>query len=442
MLNPTGRIFHMTFTIGIRREDKNKWERRVPLTPEHVKQLKEKNNINTLIQPSSIRIFPDTTYEINGGKINENLSDASVVFAVKEIPQTLFEKNKTYVFFSHTIKGQPSNMPMLKKMMDLSCSLIDYERIVDSQGRRLVFFGKYAGLAGMIDTLWGYGQRLKHRGIETPLSEIKQTVEYSSLDDAKKHLMLIGKKIQDTGLPEQFSPLIIGFAGYGNVSLGAQEILDLLPLREIAPEDLENINAKDATKYLFKVVFKEEHIAKPKLRDAQFNLQEYYDHPDRYVPNFEQFLPNLSILMNCIYWDERYPRLVTKQWLKSPNRNDFRLQAIGDISIDINGAIEFTEKVTTPASPCFTYDYQKDVIIDGVDGDGIVVMAIDNLPCELPKESSLAFSNALIDLVPRIVKTDFSQPLNELNLPIELQHALILHRGKLTPEYRYIDKYL
>jgi alpha-aminoadipic semialdehyde synthase len=432
----------MTFTIGIRREDKNEWERRAPLTPEHVKQLKKKNNINTIIQPSSIRIFPDITYEMNGGKINENLSDASVVFAVKEIPYTLFEKNKTYVFFSHTIKGQQSNMPMLRKMMDLSCSLIDYERIVDSKGRRLVFFGKYAGLAGMIDTLWGYGQRLKHLGIETPLSDIKQTVQYSSLDDAKKHLTMIGKQIQNTRLPEQISPLIIGFAGYGNVSLGAQEILDLFPLRDIAPEELKNTNVKDANNYLIKVVFKEEHIAKPKQRDAQFNLQEYYDHPDRYAPNFEQFLPNLTILMNCIYWDERYPRLVTKQWLKSQNRNDFRLQAIGDISVDIDGAIEFTEKVTTPARPCFIYDYQKDIIKDGVDGDGIVVMAIDNLPCELPKESSLAFSNALIDLVPLIVKTDFSHPLGELNLPIELQHALILHRGKLTSEYRYIDKYL
>jgi alpha-aminoadipic semialdehyde synthase len=432
----------MTFTIGIRREDKNEWERRVPLTPEHVKHLKEKYNINTLIQPSSIRIFPDTSYESNGGKINENLSDASVVFAVKEIPLSLFQKNKTYVFFSHTIKGQQSNMPMLKKMMDLSCSLIDYERIVDSQGRRLVFFGKYAGLAGMIDTLWGYGQRLKHLGIKTPLSDIKQTIQYSSLDDAKKHLTMIGKQIQETGLPKQISPLIIGFAGYGNVSLGAQEILDLFPLKEITPENLKNTNVENANNYLIKVVFKEEHIAKPKQRDTQFNLQEYYNHPDRYAPNFEQFLPNLSILMNCIYWDERYPRLVTKQWLKSQNRNDFRLQAIGDISVDINGAIEFTEKVTTPASPCFVYNYQKDVVTDGIDGDGIIVMAIDNLPCELPKESSLAFSSALIDLVPILVNTDFSQPLDKLNLPIELHHALILHRGKLTPEYRYIDKYL
>jgi len=217
---------------------------------------------------------------------------------------------------------------------------------------------------------------------------------------------------------------------------------EISEVEEIAPMELESIKTEHSNNVIYKVVFKEEHIAQPKQRDAQFNLQEYYNHPDRYVPNFEQFLPNLSILMNCIYWDERYPRLVTKQWLKSQNRNDIRLQIIGDISVDINGAIEFTEKVTTPASPCFIYNYQKDVINDGFDGEGIVVMAIDNLPCELPQESSLAFSTALIDLVPIIVNTDFSQPLDELNLPIELQHALILHRGKLTPEYLYIDKYL
>jgi len=331
---------------------------------------------------------------------------------------------------------------MLKHMIDLSCTLIDYERIVDPQGRRVVFFGKYAGLAGMIDTLWGYGQRLKHLGLDSPLSQVKQTIHYSTLDDAKKHLASIGGKIEEHGLPDEITPLVIGFAGYGNVSLGAQEVLDLFPVKEIAPHQLKELPKDKSTNHLYKVIFKEEHLAKPKGKDVPFDLQDYYQHPQKYIPDFEQYLPNLTILMNCIYWDKRYPRLATKKWLRINNTSDRQLQAIGDISVDINGAIEFTEKVTTPASPCFVYNPENDTITDGVNAEGIIVMAIDNLPCELPKESSLAFSNALVDLVPSIVQTDFSQPYHKLNLPIELQHALILHRGKLTPEYEYIDKYL
>ena len=432
----------MTFTIGIRREDKNEWERRVPLSPTHIQNLAKEHDINTIIQPSTIRIFPDETYQKIGAKINEDLTDASVIFAVKEIPQTLFEQDKTYIFFSHTIKGQSSNMPMLKHMIDLSCTLIDYERIVDPQGRRLVFFGKYAGLAGMIDTLWGYGQRLKHLGLDSPLSQVKQTIHYSTLDDAKKHLASIGGTIEEHGLPDEITPLVIGFAGYGNVSQGAQEVLDLFPVKEIAPHQLKELPKDKSKNHLYKVIFKEEHLAKPKGKDVPFDLQDYYQHPQKYIPVFEQYLPNLTILMNCIYWDKRYPRLATKKWLQINNTSDRQLQAIGDISVDINGAIEFTEKVTTPASPCFVYNPENDTITDGVNGAGVIVMAIDNLPCELPKESSLAFSNALVDLVPSIVKTDFSQPYHKLNLPIELQYALILHRGKLTPEYEYIDKYL
>ena len=183
-------------------------------------------------------------------------------------------------------------------------------------------------------------------------------------------------------------------------------------------------------------------MVKPRRSDDDFNLQEYYNHPDRYEPKFQQHLPFLTILMNCVYWDDRYPRLVTKQWLKTVDKNTCRLQAIGDISVDIHGAIEFTEKVTTPDSPCFIYNPRNNTISDGINGEGILIMAIDNLPCELPLESSKSFSDALVDLVPTIVNTDFSQSFSQLNLPVALQHAVILHKGELTPEYEYIDKYL
>ncbi|HID25467.1 MAG TPA: hypothetical protein EYP23_03275, partial [Thermoplasmata archaeon] len=185
----------MVFTIGIRREDKNQWERRTPLIPKHVEELKEKHGLQTIVQPSKIRVFTEEEYRDAGAIIQDDLSPCSHVFAVKETPLGFFEPGKTYIFFSHTIKGQKHNMPMLKRLLELGCTLIDYERIVDKQGKRLVFFGRFAGLAGMVDTLWAFGQRLKWEGINTLLEEIKQTIHYNGLDEIKQHLSKVGETI-------------------------------------------------------------------------------------------------------------------------------------------------------------------------------------------------------------------------------------------------------
>ncbi len=432
----------MSFTIGIRREDKNKWERRVSITPEHVKELKEKHGINTIVQPSEIRIFKEEEYKKNGATISEDLKDANVVFAVKEIPSIFFEKNKTYVFFSHTIKGQDYNMPMLKKMMELECNLIDYEKIKDEKGRRLVFFGRYAGIAGMIDTLWAFGKRLEWRGIKTPFGEIKKTIDYNSLEDAKNHIRYIGQKIKEEGIPESLSPIVIGFAGYGHVSSGAQEILDVLPVEEIGPGQLEAIHEHYTEGVIYKVVFKEKDMVEPVSSESAFNLEEYYEKPHLYRSIFPQYIRRLSILMNCIYWDERYPRLFTKDFLEENFTGLMKLQIVGDISIDINGAIEFTEKSTTPDSPVYVYNPVRRDVIDGYKGNGVLVMSVDNLPCELPKEASIAFSNSLINFVPSIAKADYSADFQRLNLAEEVKKAVILYNGKLTPNYQYINKFL
>jgi alpha-aminoadipic semialdehyde synthase len=145
--------------------------------------------------------------------------------------------------------------------------------------------------------------------------------------------------------------------------------------------------------------------------------------------------------MNCIYWDARYPRLVTKDFVKN-NYENLKLEVIGDISIDINGAIEFTEKSTTPEVPSFVYNPETNKIKDGVKGKGIVVMGVDNLPCELPKESSNAFSNVLFNFLYDIVNTDYTKKWKDCNLPSEIKNAVILYQGKLTPNYQYIDKYI
>lgn len=432
----------MNFNIGIRREDKNQWEKRVPLIPEHVKKLKNRNDIQTIIQPSKIRVFQDNEYKKVGAIVKEDLSNCHTIFAIKEIPSDFFESDKTYIFFSHTIKGQRYNMPMLKKMIDLKCTLIDYERIVDKNVFRLLFFGRFAGIAGMIDTLWAFGQKLSLKNIYTPLNKIKQTINYANLNEIKKHIMLLGKEIQKNGLPKSISPIIIGIAGYGNVSKGVQEVLNILPIKNISPKEIINTVKEPTNNYIYKVVFKEKDMVKPINSSNKFNLQEYYHHPEKYQSIFEKFVPDLSVLMNCIYWDSRYPRLITKNLIKENYHQRWRLQIIGDISIDINGAIEFTEKATTPDNPVFIYNPYTDKIKDGYFGDGIIVMGVDNLPCELPLESSISFSKVLHSFVPAISKTEFNVEFENCRLTQEIKKGVILYKGDLTPDYKYINKYL
>ncbi|MCK5004899.1 MAG: hypothetical protein KAS21_07415 [Candidatus Aminicenantes bacterium] len=434
----------MANTIGIRREDKNEWERRVPLTPQAVKELKDKFGIRTIVQPSDLRIFKDEEYIQAGAEINEDLSEADTIFAVKEVPISYFDEGKTYVFFSHTIKGQEYNMKLLKSMIEKKINLIDYERIVDNENRRLIFFGKYAGLAGMVETLHGIGLKLKLQGYDTPLEKIKQAFAYGSVEEAKDHISEIGREIEENGFPSELSPFVFGFAGYGNVSQGAQEIFDLLPFKVVSADILdENYENFSADNYIFyKVILKEEDLVRRK--EGEFNLQEYYNNPELYVSRFTEYAEKLKVLVNCIYWTEKYPRLLTKDYLKEqaaitkyPN-----LRMIGDISCDIDGSIEITHKVTMPDNPSFTYFGHNDKYEDGVHREGVSVMAVDNLPCEFPRESSEAFSEVLLKFAAEIADADFNTDFNSLILPDPVKKALILHKGGLTEDYKYMESFI
>ena len=436
----------MSTRIGIRREDKSRWERRVPVIPEHVRKLREEHGVEVWLQPSEIRVFSEQEYVQAGARVQEDLSPCPVIFAVKEIPLDFFEPGKTYVFFSHTIKGQPYNMPMLKRMLELGCTLIDYEKVMDERGRRLIFFGRHAGLSGMIDALWALGRRLNWEGIPNPFTEIRQTYQYESLAEAQEDVVRVGEKIAASGLPESIAPLIIGIAGYGNVSRGVQEILSLLPTLEIEPDEVEAVSmgADYSRNRVYKVVFKEEHTVEPISPADRFELQDYYNHPEKYHSQFERYLPHLTVLMNCIYWEKKYPRLVTKASLKRlfGGEEQPRLRVIGDVSCDIEGAIECTLHCTEPDEPVFVYDPLADRAIPGYEGWGPVVLAVDILPSELPRESSADFSRVLLDYIPAIARADYSVPFEQLDLPPEIKRAVIAHRGELTPNYRYLEKFL
>ncbi|MBM3434894.1 MAG: hypothetical protein FJY07_01615 [Bacteroidetes bacterium] len=405
--------------IGIRHEDKYLMERRVAIIPGHAKKLIGEEGLRILVQKSPKRVFTYKEFQGAGAEITDRLDEAPVIFGIKEIPENFFEEGKTYVFFSHVIKGQPYNMPMLRKMIEKKVTLIDYEKIEDEVGKRLIFFGRYAGLAGMINSLWSLGQRLKEFGIESPFARIKQSHLYSSLDEAKKVISEVGQEIIEKGLPTELTPLTIGFTGYGNVSGGAQEIAGLLPVKEISPDELLVLNKRKnlPNNVLYKVVFKEWDLSQAIDESVEFELSDYYAHPEKYKSVFEPYIPHLTVLMNCMYWDVRYPRIVTKDYLeKLYSGSDPKLTVIGDVTCDRDGSIECTHKGTEIEDPVFVYDPFARKPAMGFKGKGILVMAVDILPSELPRDSSIAFSTALLKFIKPIASADYNVDFEKLEL--------------------------
>ncbi|PIE02623.1 MAG: hypothetical protein CSA81_06460 [Acidobacteria bacterium] len=427
--------------IGIRREDKNKWEKRVPLTPEAMEEFQREHGLSFVVQTSPIRIFPDEDFKSRGIEIVEDLSDCDMIFAVKEIPVKLIQDKKVYAFFSHTIKGQAYTMPLLQRILDSKSTLVDYERIVDDRDRRLVFFGAHAGYAGMIDSLHLIGKRHVALGEKCRFRKVKMAYEYNTLEEAKSEIAKLALDIKENGI---LNTVIFGIAGYGNVSKGAQEILDLLPVVEITPEECLSLRNKQVGRQycVYKVVFKEEHMAE-RIDGSPFELQTYYDKPELFQSKFEMYVPHLSVLINAIYWSEQYPRLVTKKLLKDLyKKGQHGPEVIADISIDIGGAIECSYKATHSDNPAYVYDPLQDIYIPGVEGKGPVILAVDNLPCEISRESSESFCDALKPFIPAMAAVDWSQDFDQLDLPRPIKTAIIVHKGELTPDYQYLKEFL
>ncbi|MFW9924995.1 MAG: hypothetical protein ACFFDW_17105, partial [Candidatus Thorarchaeota archaeon] len=404
--------------------------------------------IQTFLQSHDNRAFTDDEYIEAGGIIKEDLSDCPVVLGIKEMEKDIFHSGGAYICFHHVIKGQKDNMPMLKYMMQTGCTMIDYEKVVDDKNRRLIFFGRHAGYAGMVDTLHGFGLKLHEEGLDTPFIELKQASEYFDLEEAKGAIKEIANKIQTNGLPVALCPIVFGFLGYGNVSQGAQSILDILPVKEISPDELaklvKNPDKKECLHTIYKVVFKEEHMVKPKKETDIFELQDYYNHPEKYVGVFaEKYLEYLTVIVNGAYWTAKYPRSVTKKDLKKLyEKSKPRLRFIGDISCDIEGGIEATLRISYIERPFYTYDTEKETVQDGVKGKGPSILAIDHLPTEIPRDASDFFSNTLLPFVPQITKANFTGTLEDSGLPDEIKRAVILWKGKFTSAYEYIREFL
>jgi len=429
----------------IRAEDKNVWERRVPLTPMDLREIIMKTGVDAYVENSEKRCFKSQKYEDAGAAVCAGMCPGEVIFGVKEIPPEKILEKKVYVFFSHTIKGQRTGLPLLKKIKDSGSTLIDYERICDAQNRRLIYFGHYAGDAGAIDIISLMGEYWAFHNLQTPFTECRRAHQYQDLKEAKHHLRRIGKKIEINGFPEALCPVVIGILGYGNVSSGAQEIFNCLPVEKIAPAALRDTVEKggDMTRKIIMTVFQEKDMAR-RHQNGPFDLQEYYLHPEKYTSRFGEYLPYINILVNAIYWEEKYPRFVTRDSLKALYANGTRpkLNGIADISCDTNGAIECNCRSTDSGMPAYRFDPINHTIQDVHRGEGIVILAVDNLPCELPFDASTFFSGQLKKFVPEIILADYDKALEASGLGREVQKGVVVYNGCLTPGYAYLTEYV
>jgi len=429
--------------VGILPEGKNIWEQRAPLTPEDVRWLKGQK-VSVEIISSPLRIFPDSEYKKAGAAVVRRFKKASLLIGIKEPPIADLEAGKVYMVFSHTTKGQKSNRSLLQKFLTKHITLIDYEHIADRSGLRLTYFGRFAGICGIIDALHILGERLQVQGLSTPFLHLQNSLGCGSYEKAKHELLKISRQIQTQGLNKKLSPFIVGITGRGNVAQGVSEVLDSLKAIEIHPKDILKFvrNRSGEKKSIYKIVFNREEKLRAKNREG-FYFEEYLKYPGRFESNLDRYLPHLNLLVHCSYWDKRFPRLVPEKMVRRLYRQkNFRLNLIADLSCDVKGAIEITKKTTTPDKPAFVYNPKTGQIHDGHQGSGICVTAVDNLPCEFPEESSKEFSSHIRDYVYQIASHSRRDVTNHHALPIEIREAVITQSGKFTPKFRHLKKYI
>lgn len=451
----------MKNTIAIRREDLSKrGEKRVAVTPKLAHQLSSAG-FNLLVQPqyhpvegTLKRAFADAKYVEAGAQVQEDISEASVVFGLKEIAIDAIETGKTYLCFSHTHKGQVKNKPMLKAFMDHKTTLMDYELVTHENGARVITaFTFFAGYAGMIDTLWTVGKRYAMAGIDHPFSKVPQSIEKEDLGLIKGMLADIGEEIKANGTPESLPPFINLILGTGKTSTGSQEIFDILPVEEIGLDQLQEVFENGDRKKVYKCVLGITEMFRLKAQasvDATtytgWNVREkeghYFNHPEDFEGNLDVSLPYASILMNCILWGPEFPRTMSKEWTKAYWAQYQTLQAIGDITCDPNGSIEFS-KETWIDNPTYIYNPATGTSQDGFEGEGIAVMAVTNLPCEFSADASEDFSSNIQSIAAGVADANYdAHTVAESGLPAEFARSVILWKGELTEEYAYMAEYV
>ena len=396
--------------IGIVREGKVPIDRRVALNPMQAGQLSEQfKGVEVVCQPSAIRCYPDGEYEKNGVKLSEDLSDCDVLLGVKEVPIPDLIADKTYFFFSHTIKKQPYNRELLRTILEKKITLIDYETLVNEENQRIIAFGRYAGIVGAYNGIWTYGKRYN-------LFNLRRASDCLDLDDLKL-------EFAKAKLPK----IKIVITGGGRVAKGAMEVLFGMGVRKVSPADFLN-NRYDGPVFT-QLSSRDYHLHED---GNSFERGEFYDHPEAYKGDFLKYARKADMLIASAYWNPRAPVLFTVEEIL---QNDFNIKVIADITCDIEGSIPSTKQPGTIDDPVYDYNPTEDKVEPAFNDEGnITVMAVDNLPCELPRNASTDFGKMLMDnVLPSLIESDDRDIIKK---------ATIAQGGQLTERYSYLQDYV
>jgi alanine dehydrogenase len=395
--------------FGIIKERKNPPDRRVVFSPEKLSEFKKKFTASSMkVEPSPIRVFSDEAYQKEGFEVTSNMSDREVLIGVKEVPIEALLPNKKYFFFSHTIKKQPYNRKLLQAVLDKNIELYDHEVIVKENGMRLIGFGRYAGIVGAYNGFRAIG--LTHETFQLPKAET-----LGNQQELIHHL----KNIQ---LPN----IKIVLTGNGKVARGAKEMLDAMHLKQVS------VSAYLSETFLEPVYCMVDVLDYNKRIDGQvLNNRDFYNHPEKYKVNFMRFAKVTDYFIAGHFFGDGSPYLFTREDAK---KEAFKIQFVADISCDIDGPVASTIRPSTIADPIYGYDPITEKEVYFKTKKAIVVMAVDNLPCELPKDASEGFGELFLE---HVIPAFFNNDKDGV-----LARAKMTENGKLTERFSYLQAYL
>jgi len=394
--------------FGIIKERKNPPDRRVVFTPEELARLQAAYpEAQIKVESSDIRFFTDEEYANLGIEVTNDVSDCDVLFGVKEVPVDALIPNKKYFFFSHTIKKQPHNQKLLHALLEKNIDLYDHETIVDKNYKRLIGFGRYAGIVGAYNGIRAFG-------IKFELFNIPKAESLSG----KPALI---EKLKRQTLP----PIKIVLTGHGKVGNGAKEILDAMKIKEVS---VENYLTKN---YSSPVYVQLDTADYNKRTDGKpFDKKDFYENPTEYTSDFGRFTKVSDIFMAGHFYANDAPVILTREMLKAP---DCKIKVVADITCDVGGPVACTIKASTIADPLFGYHPGKDAEVDVFHPSAIVVMSVDNLPCELPKDASEGFGEMFME---HVIPAFFNGDKDGI-----LERAKITENGHLTERFEYLQDY-
>lgn len=397
--------------VGILREGKTPPDKRVPLTPAQCIEVQELfPEVEIIVQPSPIRSFKDDEYAELGIILNEDLSDCDVLLGVKEVRFEDFIPSKIYLFFSHTIKKQAYNRRLLQTVLENKIQLVDYEVLTNKAGFRVIGFGRFAGLVGAYNGLRAFG-------LKNELFNLKPAHECNDMEEMLQHLA-------EVNLP----PLKIAVTGDGRVAQGVLEILNHMNIMRVSPEAYLKEDEPEQPVY---VQLLPNNYVKAKTGGETFDIVHFFNNPLDYENTFLPFTKSTDMLIASAYWDPKAPVLFTADEMKA---DDFRISVISDITCDIEGSIPSTKKASTIADPFYDYNFETCKMEEAFSNpNNLSVQAVDNLPCELPKDASLDFGRNLID---KVFPSLFGEDADEV-----VARASITKDGELTERFSYLQDF-